>query len=71
MIPDILISLIPLIVGIVLLFLKFDLILLSFLVLLLLLTTFGNGFIRGTMTCRYCKQKDLGCPTDELFNKER
>ncbi|MBN2522983.1 MAG: hypothetical protein JXB24_06890 [Bacteroidales bacterium] len=71
MIPDILISLIPIIVGIVLLCLKFDLILLSALVLLLLLTTFGNGFIRGKMTCIYCRQKELGCPADALFNKNK
>ncbi len=71
MIPDLLISLVPFVIGIVLLILKFDFILLSALVLLLLLTTFGNGFIRGTMTCKYCRQRDLGCPADALFNKDR
>jgi hypothetical protein len=70
MIPDILVSLIPLVTGIILLILKFDFILLSALLTLLLLTTIGNGFIRGTLTCRYCKQKELGCPADMLFNKE-
>lgn len=70
MIPDMLISLIPLVIGIIILILKFDIILLSELLILILLTTIGNGFIRGTLTCRYCKQGELGCPAFSLFNKE-
>ena len=69
MIPDIMVSLIPLAAGIIILILKFDFILLAALLLLLLLTTVGNGYIRGTLTCRYCKQRELGCPADLLFNK--
>jgi hypothetical protein len=70
MIPDMLVSLIPFVIGIILLILKFDIILLSALLMLLLLTTTGNGFIRGTLTCSYCKQRDIGCLAYELFNKE-
>ena len=69
MIPDILVSLIPFVIGIILLILKFDIILLSALLMLVFLTTTGNGYIRGTLTCRYCKQGELGCPADLLFNK--
>ena len=36
---------------------------------IVILTTIGNGFIRGTLTCKYCKQGELGCPADRLFNK--
>jgi hypothetical protein len=71
MLPDIFVSLIPVIVGIILFVLEFDFILLSALILLLLLTTIGNGFIRGTLTCKYCKQRELGCPADLLFNKDK
>jgi hypothetical protein len=71
MIPDILVSLIPLIIGIILLIIKFDIILLAELLFLILLTTTGNGFIRGRLTCKYCKQKELACPADLLFNKEK
>jgi hypothetical protein len=70
MIPDLLISLIPFIIGIIILILGFDIILLSELLMLLLLTTTGNGFIRGKLTCNYCKQREIGCPADLLFNKE-
>lgn len=69
MIPDILISLIPFITGIILLFTGFDILLLSIMILLALLATTGNGFIRTKLTCTYCSQKESGCPADMLFNK--
>lgn len=68
-IPDILVSLIPLVVGIVLLIADFNIALLFTLLLLIILTMFGNGYVRGKLTCKYCKQKELGCPADRLFNK--
>lgn len=71
MIPDMLISLVPFVVGIVLLIISFDIILLSALVLLVLFTTFGNSYIRGSLACNHCKQKDLGCPADVLFNSPK
>lgn len=70
MIPDLLVTLIPLIVGIILLTIKFDILVLSALVLLLLFTTLGNSFIRGSLTCKYCKQGELGCLALELFKKK-
>ena len=70
MIPDLLVSLVPLIIGIVLMIIKFDIILLFAAIILIVLTTAGNGFIRGNLTCRYCKQRELGCPAEKLFRKE-
>jgi len=70
MIPDLLISLIPILAGIVLLIVQFDIYLLATIVLLAFLTTSGNGFIRGKLTCKYCKQRELGCPAEKLFNKK-
>lgn len=69
MIPDLLVSLVPIIVGIVYLIINFDLILLAGVLLLIFLTSIGNGFIRGSLTCKYCKQRELGCPAEKLFNK--
>jgi len=71
MIPDLLISLIPFIIGIVLITIEFDFIIFCVLVLLAFLTTTGNGFIRTKLTCKYCGQKELGCPADKLFNKNK
>jgi hypothetical protein len=70
MIPDLLVSLVPLIIGIVLMVIKFDFILLFAAIILIVLTTGGNGFIRGKLTCRYCKQREIGCPAERLFSSE-
>lgn len=71
MIPDLLISLVPFIIGIILIIIKFDFTLLFAAIILIVLTTIGNGFIRGNLTCKYCKQKELGCPAEKLFNKDK
>ena len=42
--------------------------------LILLLTIFffgGTGFIRGSFACKYCKQKEVGCPAQEVFGKKK
>lgn len=70
LIPGLLLSLIPIIVGIIILILKFDWLILFAVLMIIFLTTFGNGFVRGKLTCNYCKQKKLGCPADKLFNKK-
>lgn len=69
MIPDLLVSLIPVTAGIVLLIIKFNFVILFAVLFLIILTTAGNGFIRGELTCKYCKQKESGCPAEQLFNK--
>jgi Na+-transporting methylmalonyl-CoA/oxaloacetate decarboxylase gamma subunit len=70
MIPDLLVSLVPLITGIVLMIINFDFVLLFGTILIILLSTIGNGFVRSTLTCKYCKQREKGCPADRLFAKE-
>ena len=70
MVPDLLVTLIPVVTGIILLIIKFEPIVLAGIALLIILITFGNGYIRGNLTCKYCKQRELGCPADKLFNKE-
>jgi hypothetical protein len=71
LIPDLFISLVPLLIGIVLMIIDFDFILLIAVIILIILSTAGNGFIRGSLTCKYCKQREIGCPADELFNKRK
>jgi len=70
LLPDFLILLFPLIGGIVLLVTDFNWPILVLLILLLALSFPGNAFIRGSFACKYCKQKELGCPAEELFNKK-
>jgi len=70
MIPDLLVSLIPLLIAIALMIIKFNFILLFTSIVLIALTTMGNGFIRGNLTCKYCKQREIGCPAEQLFSKK-
>lgn len=69
--PELLVSLMPAIIGIVILIKKFNWIMLVLVVLLFILTFSGNGFVRSKLACRYCKQKKLGCPAQKLFEKNR
>ena len=69
--PDFMVSLIPLIVGLILLIIKFDWFLLVLIILLILLAFVGNGFIRSNLACKYCKQRKIGCPAQKLFEKRK
>lgn len=70
LIPDLLVSLIPFLAGIYLLIVGFNWLMLCLVAALFLLTTAGNGFVRGNIACKYCKQRKLGCPAEKLFSKK-
>jgi hypothetical protein len=70
MITDLLVPLVPILIALVLIIIKFNLILLFAMIILIALTTAGNGFIRGNLTCKYCKQRETGCPAEQLFSKK-
>jgi hypothetical protein len=38
--------------------------------LIITLATTGNAIVRGTLACKYCKQKLIGCRADQFFNKD-
>lgn len=67
--PDFLVSIIPIVVGIVLLILKFNWLILSLIILLVILTSVGNGIVRSSLACKFCKQKGIGCSAEKLFDK--
>ena len=67
--PDFLVFLIPLIIGIALLILSFDWLILVLVVALAILSSLGNGYIRGSFACKYCRQREIGCPAEQLFKK--
>jgi len=69
--PDFLVSIIPILVGIGLLIINFNLLILLAVILLVLLTSAGNGFVRGSLACKYCRQREIGCPAEKLFKKSR
>ena len=65
------VSLIPIIVGVILLVIDFSWLILSMVLLLLFLSSVGNGLIRGSLACKYCKQREIGCPAEQLFNRDK
>lgn len=67
--PDFLVSIIPLTAGIMLLVINFNWLLLISIFVLVILASAGNAFVRGSLACRYCKQKEIGCPAERLFSK--
>lgn len=70
-VPDFLVSLIPLSVGIVLLIRAFSWHVLLLVLILVFLGSVGTGFVRGQIACKYCKQRELGCPAEQLFSKTK
>jgi hypothetical protein len=69
--PDFLVSIIPLAIGTVLLIIEFDWMLLILVIILFILAFPVNGFLRGSLACKYCKQREIGCPAEQLFNKKK
>jgi hypothetical protein len=70
MIPDFLVLLIPLLAGIAELIGEFRWPTLLLLILILILGFPGTGFVRQQLACRYCKQREIGCPASQLFDKK-
>ena len=70
-VPDLLVTLIPMITAVVLMIVDFHWIQPVMLVLLILLTSAGNSYVRGYRACKYCRQRELGCPAEKLFNKAK
>jgi hypothetical protein len=70
-VPDFLAFMIPLIAGILLLAQEFSWTVLILIIALFLLGFLGNALVRGQLACRYCKQREIGCPAEHLFNKTK
>lgn len=67
LIPDLLVIVIPVLAGIVLLFEAFRWTILILIIVLLVLGFPGNAFVRGKLACRYCRQRQYGCPAAQFF----
>lgn len=67
-VPDFLLFVIPVLAGIVLLIQGFAWTILILVIALLLLGFAGNALVRGHLACKYCRQREIGCPAAQLFN---
>ena len=70
-IPDFLVIFIPVLAGILLLVQEFTLTMLILIIALFILGFLGNALVRGQLACRHCKQRGIGCPAEQLFNKNK
>jgi len=70
-VPDFLVFIIPVLAGILLMIQEFTWTVLILVIALFLLGFLGNALVRGQLACRYCKQRDIGCPAEQLFNKTK
>ena len=69
--PDFMVLIFPLAGGIIVLIRDFSWLILALMVVLFMLSMGGNAVLRGSLACKYCKQKELtGCPAERLFNKK-
>ena len=69
LIPDLLIMLLPLLGGAILLIRSFSWPTAAGMVLLAALSLGGNAFVRSRIACKYCKQREIGCPAEKLFGE--
>lgn len=68
-VPDFLAFMIPLLAGTLLLIQEFTWTVLILIIALFLLGFAGNALVRGQLACRYCRQREIGCPAEQLFDK--
>ncbi len=66
--PDLLVVLVPVFLGLIFLFRDFTWTLLGMLAGLLLLAFPGNGYVRENLVCPFCKKRESGCAAVEFFN---
>ena len=69
--PDMLVLLFPLVGGVIVLIRSFAWPLVLMLIALAALSLGGNALVRGSFTCKYCKQRELGCPAEKLFSASK
>lgn len=69
--PDFMVVIFPIVGGIMLLVSAFNWLLVGMLAILGVLYFGGSAVIRGSFACKYCKQREIGCPAAKLFMKKQ
>ncbi len=71
LIPDFMVNIFPIAGGIILLARDFSWSLLAIFTIFIIISFGGTAVIRGQFACKYCKQKEIGCPAAEMFEKKK
>lgn len=67
LLPDFMVFLVPALGAAILMVRHFAWSIATLLVVLIVLAFGGNGAVRSSFACKYCKQRELGCPAEKLF----
>lgn len=67
LIPDLLIMLLPLLGGVIVLVRNFSWMAVIGMVLFVMLSLGGIAYVRTRIACRYCRQRETGCPAETFF----
>jgi len=68
LLPDLMVFLFPAVGAVILLVNRLAWGHAVLLAVLVLLVFGGNAAVRSSFACRYCKQRELGCPAEKLFS---
>ncbi len=71
LVPDFTVFLIPVIVGGAMLAISFSWWRAALIGALVLVSFGGNALVRSTFACRFCKQREIGCPAEKLFSHRK
>jgi hypothetical protein len=71
LIPDFLVTIIPVVGGLVSLFFAFSWLTLALIIIFLVVFLTGTATVRGRVACKYCAQREHGCPANDMFNKPK
>ena len=69
LIPEFLLSIVPILIGIFLIIRNFNWIILFLIVILFIISFPVTGYLRGSLACKHCKQREIGCPAEQFFRK--
>ena len=70
MLPMFMITILPIVLGVILLVIEFDWILLGMIVAIGVLGFPAQAITHG-WACKYCKQREIGCPACDLFGGKK
>ena len=69
LIPDLLLPVIPVAAGVVLLVIDFVWWRAALVAAIVVVSFAGSAIVHTMFACKYCKQREIGCPAERLFSK--
>ncbi len=70
MIPDFLVVIFPVVGGLISLVFSFSWLYLGVVLAFLFFYLIGTAAVRGMAACKYCRQRELGCPAAQMFARK-